>query len=112
MDGDPWKTNFIGHPIQGAAAYHLARLSGASLKQAFWWGVGYSTHFELPFGRSRNWNVRMSPVDLVVTPTAGFVLGAAEEWLSSKLRGKHSGLVRFARWFIPGNRIARFAIGL
>jgi len=113
MDGDPWKTNFVGHPIQGAAAYHLARINGASARQAFLWGVGYSTNFELgPIGEAGIGNVRLSPVDLVVTPAAGFALGAAEEWLLSKLEGKKSRIVRLARWFIPGHRFARMAEGL
>jgi Domain of unknown function (DUF3943) len=80
MDGDTFLTNFVGHPIQGSSTYHLARVNGGSREQAFWWGVFYSTQFEFgPVGEASVGNVPISPVDLIVTPTAGFLLGVVEE---------------------------------
>jgi hypothetical protein len=106
MDGDSGGTNFVLHPIQGSTSYHIARSNGASRKQAFWWGVAYSTHFELgPLGEPGIGNVRMSPVDLLVTPSAGFLLGTTEEWLLGKLTGKTGILAKVARVALVGKTL-------
>jgi len=85
-DGDPWVTNFIGHSIQGSTAYRIARVNGATRRQAFWWGALYSTQFELGLlGEAAIGNIPISPIDLVVTPLGGFALGVAEEWLLDRL---------------------------
>jgi hypothetical protein len=113
MDGDSWGTNFILHPLQGSTVYQVARLNGATRKQAFLWGVGYSAQFEFgPLGEAGIGNVGRSPVDLVVTPTAGFVLGVTEEWLWSKLDKRMDNKVtRLARTLLVGNLISRLAVG-
>jgi len=113
MDGDSWGTNFILHPLQGSTVYQVARLNGASRKQAFLWGVGYSVQFEFgPLGEAGIGNVGRSPVDLVVTPTAGFLLGVTEEWLWNKLDKRMDNKVtRLARTLLVGNLISRLAVG-
>ena len=112
MDGDSWVTNFLGHPLQGSVTYRLARVSGATRTQAFWWGVAYSTQFELgPLGEAALGNVPISPVDLIVTPVAGFALGVAEEWLAQRLpkRGEQFWLI--TRSLLLGHVVVRFTIG-
>ena len=111
-DGDPWFTNVVGHSVQGSTAYLIARANGASRQQAFWWGVAYSTQFELGLlGESAIGNVQTSPVDLVVTPLAGFALGVAEEWLLARLprRGEKFWLV--TRPLVFGHVLLRLTTG-
>lgn len=110
MDGDSGLTNFLLHPVQGSTSYHIARNHGASRTQAFFWGVAYSTHFELsPLGEAGFGNVPISPVDLIVTPSAGFLLGSAEEWLLRKLSGKTSIGARIARIALAGRTFSQLA---
>jgi hypothetical protein len=110
LDGDSVTTNFILHPIQGSTSYHIARNHGATRTQAFWWGVAYSTHFELsPLGEAGFGNVRVSPVDLIVTPSAGFLLGTTEEWLLGKLSGKTGFAAKVARFALAGRTLSQFA---
>jgi hypothetical protein len=107
-DGDPWFTNFVGHSVQGSAVYRIARVNGASRHEAFWWGVLYSTQFELgPLGEAAIGNIAISPVDLVLTPAAGFALGLAEEWLAPRLprRGERYWLI--TRPLLMGHVLAR-----
>jgi hypothetical protein len=106
-------TNFIGHPIQGSSTYHLARINGGSREQAFWWGVFYSTQFELgPVGEASVGNVPISPVDLIVTPTAGFLLGVVEEALLTKINGiKNSRIRAILRLTLLGRSLTRLASG-
>jgi hypothetical protein len=113
MDGDTFLTNFVGHPIQGSSTYHLARVNGGSREQAFWWGVFYSTQFEFgPVGEASVGNVPISPVDLIVTPTAGFLLGVVEETLLMKINGiknpKIRGILRFT---LLGRSLTRLVSG-
>jgi|SRR5687767_9722401 len=111
-DEDSIGTNLILHPIQGSATYHIARTHGASKTQAFWWGVAYSTHFELgPLGEAGVGNVRISPVDLIVTPSAGFLLGTTEEWLLQKLSGKTGFFAKLARFALAGRTFSQLATG-
>src|SRR5688572_9060323 len=113
MDGDLFLTNFIGHPVQGSVAYHLARVNGGSRQHAFWWGVAYSTQFELgPVGEASIGNVPISLVDLMVTPTAGFLLGLAEESLLVKINGiKNPTLRGILRLTLVGRSLTRLVSG-
>jgi hypothetical protein len=112
MDGDSWITNFVGHPIQGATSYHLARVNGASRMQAFYWGLAYSTQFELGLvGEGTVGNVPISPVDLVVTPSAGYLLGVTEEWLMSKFEKLDHPAGRVVRRLLLGRLLARVCSG-
>jgi hypothetical protein len=113
FDGDSSLTNFAGHPVQGATAYHLARVNGGSREQAFWWGVLYSTQFELgPVGEASVGNVPISPVDLIVTPTAGFFLGVIEESLLMKINGIKNPKIRaILRFTLLGRNLARMVSG-
>ena len=113
FDGDSFLTNFAGHPVQGSATYHLARVNGGSREQAFWWGVFYSTQFELGLvGEASIGNVPISPVDLIVTPTAGFVLGIIEESLLMKINGiKNSKIRTILRFTLLGRSLARMVSG-
>jgi hypothetical protein len=111
-DEDSIGTNLILHPIQGSATYHIARTNGATRTQAFWWGVAYSTHFELgPLGEAGIGNVGISPVDLLVTPSAGFLLGTTEEWLLGKLSGKKGFFAKLARFALAGRTFSQLATG-
>jgi Domain of unknown function (DUF3943) len=109
-DGDPWFTNVVGHSVQGSTVYRIARVNGASRSQAFWWGVLYSTQFELGLlGEAAIGNIAISPVDLVLTPSAGAVLGVAEEWLVTRLpkRGERFWLI--TRPLIMGYLLTRLS---
>ncbi len=110
-DGDPWFTNFVAHPIQGSVVYRTARVNGASRSEAFWWGVLYSTQFELGLlGEAAIGNIPISPVDLVVTPLAGWALGVAEEWLVARLpeRGERFWLI--TRPLLMGHVLTRLIV--
>jgi hypothetical protein len=99
-DGDGWAVNYIGHPIQGAAAGYvwLARGGDAHNQPAlftreYWasrgrataWAAGYSLQFEVgPFSEASIGNVGMHPgttgwTDHVMTPTGAFGLMVAED---------------------------------
>ena len=111
-DGDPWFTNVVGHSVQGSTTYLIARANGATRTQAFWWGVAYSTQFELGLlGEAAIGNIHTSPVDLVVTPLAGFALGVAEEWLLERLpkRGERHWLI--TRPLVFGHVLLRLTTG-
>jgi len=85
-DGDePWTWNLVVHPVMGGLSYHQARTRGASPREAFLWTAVYSTHFELGvLGQAGLGNNRVSPVDLVVTPVAGSLWAAFEEWIERR----------------------------
>ena len=105
-DGDgPWMWNMGIHPIQGATTYHMARTRGASAWESFWWTVAYTATFELtPLGEPGIGNVRISPVDLVVTNTLGPLLAKLENWLDSKIDRMESGTKRdFLRTLLPAH---------
>ncbi|MBI4446820.1 MAG: DUF3943 domain-containing protein [Acidobacteria bacterium] len=102
-------TNLVLHPIQGSTLYQIARTHGASHAQAFWWGLAYSTQFELGpvFSEAMIGNVPPSPVDLVITPFAGFYLGRVEEWLEPKVGNLRSKKLRqVARTLLVGKFLA------
>jgi hypothetical protein len=108
MDGDPWFTNFIGHSIQGSAAYRIARANGATRAQAFLWGLIYSTQFEVgPVGEAAIGNIPISPIDLVFTPLGGFALGVFEEWLLDRLPKRGEPLWLATRGLVLGHVIVR-----
>jgi hypothetical protein len=100
-DADPWFTNYIGHPIHGAAAGYLwmdrdprapaeLSLSGTywwSRTRATLWSVAYSAQFEFgPLSEASIGNVGLRPetsgwVDHVVTPVGALALIVAEDAL-------------------------------
>jgi hypothetical protein len=111
-DGDPWFTNIVGHSIQGSTAYLIARANGGTRTQAFWWGVIYSTQFEVgPLGEAAIGNIRTSPIDLVVTPLAGFALGVAEEWLLERLPRRGERFWLLTRPLVMGHVFLRLTTG-
>jgi len=74
------------HPIQGGITFHIAHSRGASDWESFAWGLGYSITYELsPVGQAGIGNIRVSPVDLVVTPMAGMAWAKLEYWLDGKI---------------------------
>ena len=113
MDGDEFLTNFIGHPVQGSVAYHLARVNGGSRQQAFWWGVAYSTQFELgPVGEASIGNVPISPVDLDGDTDCRFLAGLAEEsLLGENKRHQESNLRGILRLTLVGRSLTRVVSG-
>jgi hypothetical protein len=100
-DTDAWWVNYIGHPIQGAAAGYIwldhdrnAPLEISSNRrywttrgQAAAWAAGYSLQFEYgPLSEASIGNVGLNPatngwVDHVVTPIGAFGLIVAEDAL-------------------------------
>ena len=85
-DGDHWIWNLVMHPLQGGISYHAARSRGAPPWESFLWGVAYSFHFELsPLGQAGIGNIRVSPLDLLLTPTAGVLWVKLEAWLDSRI---------------------------
>lgn len=99
-DGDGWAVNYIGHPIQGAAAGYVWLAKGgdagheprlftreywASRGRATAWAAGYSLQFEVgPFSEASIGNVGMRSgttgwTDHVMTPTGAFGLIVAED---------------------------------
>ena len=123
-DTDGWWTNYIGHPIHGAAAGYswidhepgapadisLSSRYWASRSRALAWAAAYSLQFELgPLSEASIGNVGMRPettgwVDHVVTPVGAFGLIVAEDALDRY----------FVRWVERHvkNRTARAAVRL
>ena len=113
FDGDGWFTNFVGHPVEGATAYHIARINGATRVGGFWWSAAYSTQFELgPLSEASIGDVGVSPVDLIVTPVLGTLLGVAEEWLKERVdRAENRSLRILGRIALVGRAFAFLASG-
>lgn len=129
-DGDKAVTNYLGHPIQGAASGFIwidndpnaprtlafDRRYLASRLRATAFAAGYSVQFEVgPFSEASIGNVGLNPatvgwVDHVVTPTGGFLLMVGEDaidrFLIAKLEKKvGSRLLRGAlRMFLNPSR--------
>jgi hypothetical protein len=101
-DGDSKFTNYVAHPMQGAAAGYIqiqndpkgreaefgrSKQYWQSRFKAFAWSAGYSTQFELgPISEASVGNVGMKKgtmgfVDLVVTPVGGLGMMVAEDVL-------------------------------
>ena len=100
-DTDSWKTNYIGHPGQGAATgfiwlnhspdaaleFSMSRAYLNSRLRATAWAAGYSVQFEIgPLSEASIGNVGMNPrtagwVDYVATPAGGFGIMIAEDLL-------------------------------
>jgi hypothetical protein len=133
-DGNSRKTNYMGHPLMGAAtAFVLIQndpkgrgLEWAPRSPTYWksrfkglgWAAVYSTSFELaPWGEAGIGNVgqdrgTMAFVDLVVTPLGGFGWMLLEDYLDATLikRMERNGIAwwtRVARVVLnPGRSIA------
>jgi hypothetical protein len=71
-DGDPWTTNYVGHPIMGSVLYVFARRNHHSPLQAFLFSTVASTTWEYAF---EAWYEQPSWSDLLVTSTAGALIG-------------------------------------
>ena len=110
-DGDePYTWNLIVHPMMGGLSYHQARTRGASRGEAFLWTVAYSTHFELGvLGQAGLGNNRVSPVDLIVTPVAGVLWAALEEWIERRCFG--GGGPRLLRSLLPVHALTNLQRG-
>jgi len=119
-DGDGWAVNYIGHPIQGAAAGYIwlakggdADRSPALFSREYWatrgraaaWAAGYSVQFEIgPLSEASIGNVGMHPgttgwTDHVMTPTGAFAFIVAED------AADHYVVQRIEAW--TGNPIIR-----
>jgi hypothetical protein len=71
-DGDPWTTNYVGHPIMGSVLYLFARRNYHSPVQAFLFSTIASVTWEYTF---EAWYEQPSWPDLLVTSTIGALLG-------------------------------------
>ncbi|MBK9516841.1 MAG: DUF3943 domain-containing protein [Anaeromyxobacter sp.] len=89
LDANPYRTNFVGHPLSGALSYQLARSNGLAAWEASLWSVAGSTVWEVIEVREP-----MSANDLVTTPTAGVAIGAPlgelSDWLAAQGGGRWS----------------------
>jgi hypothetical protein len=90
FDGDHFNTNSVGHPFDGTVYYQIARGNGLSPPAAFISTFLASTFWEyfveLPENPSLN--------DLVITPSAGAVIGEATYRLGRYLSQSGPGLAR------------------
>jgi hypothetical protein len=73
FDDDKFVTGGIGHPLAGAAYYQVARGNGLGVGASFVATFVSSVAWQY-FGE---WNTRPATNDIIVTPTAGWVLGEA-----------------------------------
>jgi hypothetical protein len=105
-DGNPFVTNYIGHPLMGAITGYIQIQNDPAGKYLVWsphdsrywksrfkalgWATVYSTNYELgPLGEAGIGNVgtergTMAAVDLVVTPIGGFGMILLEDWLDKR----------------------------
>jgi hypothetical protein len=111
-DGDePWTWNLVVHPVMGGLSYHQARTRGASPREAFLWTAAYSTHFELGvLGQAGLGNNRVSPVDLILTPVAGTLWAAFEEWIERRYFQADGGS-RLLRSLLPVHALGNLLRG-
>ena len=84
IDHDSWKWNYVAHPIAGASYYRICREREKSIGQcylysflvsAILWEYGWEATREQP-----------SIQDLIITPTAGALLGEIATQLSNEIR--------------------------
>ncbi len=71
-DGDPWTTNYLGHPIMGSLLYLFSRQTGHEPLRAFVSATVASLVWEYAL---EGWFEQPSAPDLLVTSTLGSVLG-------------------------------------
>lgn len=71
-DGDPWTTNYVGHPFMGSFLYVCARRNHHTPEMALLSTTVMSTTWEYAI---ESWFEQPSVPDLIVTPTAGILLG-------------------------------------
>jgi hypothetical protein len=90
-DGDPWTTNYVGHPVMGSVLYLFARRNYHSPVQAFLFSTIASTTWEYAF---EAWYEQPSWSDLLVTSTVGALIGEGR-WHLRKLllRGGTPGVL-------------------
>ncbi len=90
MDKDSWLWNYVAHPIAGASYYRVCRDKGYKFGQcylysflvsALLWEYGFEAAVERP-----------STQDLIITPTAGAILGEIMTVLAKEIRA-HDGRV-------------------
>jgi hypothetical protein len=81
-DGDPWTTNFVGHPIMGSVLYVFARRNHHTPLQAFLFSSVASTTWEYAF---EGWYEQPSWSDLLVTSTAGALIGEGRWQIRKRL---------------------------
>jgi len=72
IDKDPWVTNYLGHPYQGAFDYNALRSQGAPVWQSALFALLQSTTWEYLIEGSEE---RPSIQDLITTPVLGSLFG-------------------------------------
>jgi hypothetical protein len=82
-DGDPWTTNYVGHPVMGASIYLFARHNGYSAWGSFAFMTVASTMWEYVFEAAFE---QPSGTDLLVTPLIGAPLGELLWYFTEELR--------------------------
>jgi hypothetical protein len=135
-DTDDWFVNYVGHPIQGAAAGYIwldhdpkaargnrfDRGYWASRSRAVLWSAVYGLQFEVgPLSEASIGNVGMRPettgwADYVITPVGAFALIVAEDvldrtflrWVESRTTNRY--LRGTLRTFVtPGRSLSNIA---
>jgi Domain of unknown function (DUF3943) len=94
IDQDHWYWNYLGHPVNGAEYYLLARNRGLKWWQSFLYSTLQSTIWE--FGPEAVYE-RASVQDLIITPLAGSLIGEARYQLKKLLVNKNTGKAE-KRW--------------
>jgi hypothetical protein len=96
LDANPFRTNFVGHPLSGAIYYELARSNRLSAVESALWSVAGSTVWELI-----EYTEPASLNDLIVTPVAGVALGAPLFELAAHLdRGPRTTAGEVLAWLV------------
>jgi hypothetical protein len=81
-DGDPWTTNYVLHPLMGSLLYTAARRSNYGQVGSFLFATAGSTVWEYTI---ESWFEQPSWPDLLVTSTAGALIGEARWWARQRL---------------------------
>jgi len=88
-DTEPWATNYVAHPIMGSLLYTAARRSNYGPVGSFLFATTASTVWEYGV---EGWFTQPSWPDLLVTSTAGALIGEARWWARQRLlRGGRPG---------------------
>lgn len=91
IDKDNFRTNFIEHPISGAAYYTIARHSGFSAWQSFGFSAFAST-FLWEYGLEAIFE-RPSINDMIVTPVIGSLIGELFYQIHEKIEAQDGRLL-------------------
>jgi hypothetical protein len=90
-EDDHWQWNYIAHPLWGSETYLRARAQGFGRIPSFLFSTASSFVWEFLF---ESWSSRPSTDDLLITSTAGSLLGELRFHLKRKLALNDSRMAR------------------